>query len=1824
MKVKFSILCILLSASFISAIAQDQDKLMEDYQVAMAAAGGNDFVSYIKARNRVIKFRDTYTNSGSAEYHTLNYMISSIYVSNDDYEKAYPLMIEAYEYFKQFKNKKSKKCAATVAGLLSDYYGNFILDYEKAYVYTKEACSYSGNEISHILELCSLSKYAALSGKPKESLKAASAAKKKLGSCNRTIATEQDWNILTWRVDYTLLEAYNSNAISEASKQNYKSVEQDLKHIIDIVESRSDQTFYGAEETVINILDYYCSHNQISKADNLVDDYIKALEDYSDRDLSSVTDDNTYRWLNNLAAAASNIGMDNCASYLFDRSYRYAKEHDVSPDCLKNAIECNRQYYWNQGNVEKVFSMTKEHIEIVARDFPDSLSSAYNIGFNLCGYSLRHIRYFYREPQGNPSQGNYAPIFTKVEDEKVFDYWAWMIDNAKIHLGENSLDKVIDKFDLGKSNRVFPIMSSFDLELMKLHRLVYDGDYSKALVDLDELIEKTGIDSYQQESILWNIDENLYKHSSPLEAYEFLDAVKKHYTSDETVRSWVENYSDNLKHWDWGQHNFSESLFMKGDIDGAIYVCDDILKTKERLAQVDTMLVIDYNFKGQLLNIQERYEEAIPVLIKADSLSRILFPDYLKCRSLILSNLEKSYEKCGNESKKYEVLKQHLDILYRYKNKYPSSEQVGSDLHWCWNEQASCVLLDLTEIEYDRGNYVLAESHYCMAAEISLNADSNCTNIPKESLHNLIIEIHQKNCLKYIESEPNKGLEYFKKTLQVALDNPDEGLLISAHNLDLLATVLKSCAFVNTQDAISLAYQVAQIIVDRMMRDDRLRLDGCSVNESIASEYSSLGWIFWKEIGNTEAAEYFYSKAVSYLEVKGEKGGRYEEQLGFLSAFYQQEFSNQIMAVELEYRIYKNVCERLGKESEESYKAFSRLFNCSYRTRYYLNSSTRAYSDLNMSLRSCRQWRQIVREIQSVYGAEYLNSLLDYDQETKVAQYGANSNYTAPVIRDGSIGDTYLSEPEIFLLEDKRDSAAVSVINAMQYFEKNEPELWYEATEEIMQTLSRFGWYDMKERMLRLILDKAYKKGDYNRLDKAWSELAALKYEMGDTEMARTMASIDDMDMFLSYNLTSYVQNMNTLGKVSTRDSDYSSAIEYFNRALSVLDGVLPNKYTEPSDKIRFCTLPSADTSYTEIILLNLSDCYLRMEDYDTAAEVLQKGIQIRFKGSVPKCDDASFPSGLMQELAILKYKQRKYDQAISIFEDCLKFQKRFGWSTTATESWLSGCFSESGDAFGFEEHSRAFLTENIKDYMRQSAGMNETSRDLLWDSSGSSYMIDAMGHFYCEGIGRSSIGAYYDLALNYKGFLLVYSSFIEDNIKSSSDEILKDAYNRYKDAVASGDSLRVARESECMYLYSLHSEFFTYTPQKWQEVQESLGKRDVAIEFVRCFGNSKENNTYNALLLTKKRPPVLIELCKESLLEDVAKKFQEAASSDIESLYNHLYKECNDALYINIWKKLLPYLKNANRVYFSPHGILSQLNIEIVTTPTGKDLSDSFEIRRVSTTASLAGSEFSAISSYYGTVLYGGLVYDTIETAGSIVNDQISTMAINDENRGKLDLSHPLGGTKWEVETIDKLLSNSGVTDVMYTGTEGTEDTFKALSTVTAPIIHIATHGFYFDNEEASRQDYYSSMFMINGADAATYVPPMKRAGLILSGARNAWEHGSITGDSDNILFAEEIAGVDLSKTDLLVLSACQTGLGEILGDGVYGLQRAFKLAGVGTIIMSLWNVDDNATQLMMTTFYDKLLNGMTKRDSFNYAIAKVKGRYPSQKYWGAFIMLD
>jgi CHAT domain-containing protein len=213
------------------------------------------------------------------------------------------------------------------------------------------------------------------------------------------------------------------------------------------------------------------------------------------------------------------------------------------------------------------------------------------------------------------------------------------------------------------------------------------------------------------------------------------------------------------------------------------------------------------------------------------------------------------------------------------------------------------------------------------------------------------------------------------------------------------------------------------------------------------------------------------------------------------------------------------------------------------------------------------------------------------------------------------------------------------------------------------------------------------------------------------------------------------------------------------------------------------------------------------------------------------------------------------------------------------------------------------------------------------------------------------------------------------------------------------------------------------------------------------------------------------------------------------------------------------------------------------------------------------------------------------------------------------------LPGTKAEVTGIARLLRERKVAVDTLTGVRATE---AALKRVNNPqVLHIATHGFFRANTINSQETIIRDIGI--KVHAQPY-DPLLNAGLLLAGCQAVFtgEKGAGTAE-DGVLTAYEAMNLNLDKTDLVILSACQTGLGDVKnGEGVYGLQRAFQIAGAKAVLMSLWKVDDKVTQLLMQSFYTYWLTSGDLRMAFSKAQHEIREQYPQPFFWGAFVLLS
>jgi CHAT domain-containing protein len=329
---------------------------------------------------------------------------------------------------------------------------------------------------------------------------------------------------------------------------------------------------------------------------------------------------------------------------------------------------------------------------------------------------------------------------------------------------------------------------------------------------------------------------------------------------------------------------------------------------------------------------------------------------------------------------------------------------------------------------------------------------------------------------------------------------------------------------------------------------------------------------------------------------------------------------------------------------------------------------------------------------------------------------------------------------------------------------------------------------------------------------------------------------------------------------------------------------------------------------------------------------------------------------------------------------------------------------------------------------------------------------------------------------------------------------------------------------------------------------------------------------------------------------------------------------------YERFWLPIAEKIGNAKTIYVSSNGIYNKINLNILYNPeTGNYLIEEKDIRIVNSARDFVLSKerekkpyTSTTSALYGFPDFNGNTTKTVDSTYFLASTRdLHKMWIDSLTRGGMKASS-LPATKVEVEQIAGTFQKNGWNVKTYTGEAASETNIKL--EVSPRVLHVATHGYFFEDIP---MDKSNDRFL--GMDRQRVVQdPMLRSGLLFTGANKTLQGEKVKGEN-GLLSAAEASLLDLRETELVVLSACETGKGEVKNsEGVFGLRKAFSDAGAQNIIMSLWKVDDKVTQEFMSRFYEIWLNEKTTiRDAFNRTQLEIKAKYPQPYYWGAFILV-
>jgi len=390
-----------------------------------------------------------------------------------------------------------------------------------------------------------------------------------------------------------------------------------------------------------------------------------------------------------------------------------------------------------------------------------------------------------------------------------------------------------------------------------------------------------------------------------------------------------------------------------------------------------------------------------------------------------------------------------------------------------------------------------------------------------------------------------------------------------------------------------------------------------------------------------------------------------------------------------------------------------------------------------------------------------------------------------------------------------------------------------------------------------------------------------------------------------------------------------------------------------------------------------------------------------------------------------------------------------------------------------------------------------------------------------------------------------------------------------------------------------------------WKDVKSVLQPNEAAAEIIRYrhfTDHFTDSVVYAALVVTPKTSgaPTMVGLPHGNDLEG---KFMKYYRSCIE------YKLEDKFSFENYWRPIDQVIPEGSKVYLSGEGAYSQINLEAVLNDNGEYVLDRNNIALVSNTKEVVSERRKAAKG------------ETVVSSGKIVllGNPVYYKNLKEEDFNKVNnrAVTQLPGTQAEVNAINTTLLSNDVSTDIYINKQATEEVVEKLSS--PKVLHVATHGYFLPDEQAETDSDLAKEKATNNS--------LLRSGILLTNAGDLLSSNNVYefNKEDGVLTAYEAMQLRLDDTELVVLSACETARGDVkVGDGVYGLQRAFLVAGADAIIMSLFKVDDEATKKLMTYFYQNWeVKGMDKRQAFIEAKKTLRKEFKDPIYWGAFIMI-
>jgi CHAT domain-containing protein len=403
------------------------------------------------------------------------------------------------------------------------------------------------------------------------------------------------------------------------------------------------------------------------------------------------------------------------------------------------------------------------------------------------------------------------------------------------------------------------------------------------------------------------------------------------------------------------------------------------------------------------------------------------------------------------------------------------------------------------------------------------------------------------------------------------------------------------------------------------------------------------------------------------------------------------------------------------------------------------------------------------------------------------------------------------------------------------------------------------------------------------------------------------------------------------------------------------------------------------------------------------------------------------------------------------------------------------------------------------------------------------------------------------------------------------------------------------------------------------EQIQQFLRPDEIYIDIVRTEG--KLNST-DASINTDSSGYYYFAITKNDLSDVIFNNIDPEKEEEILSLYrSNLKTDFNinsnpDILFLSnkLWGPIGQLSKNCRKIILSVDGIYNAINLNILLTSENQNLIDRFQI-------DLTYSSYFFLESRspndekppHGNVVLMG----NPDFSCKIASSKGSVLTSTNREWNGWTLVEPLPSTLTEINNIQNTVKSQNWETSIFSGSNATSE--NLLNLHSPRVLHIATHGFFLKQENKPNMSLFSKS---NSLDQTSFDQRLS-SGLLFSGINQSIMEKS--NEIIGVVTSDEISRLDLSETELVVLSACESGVGiSKNSESPKSIGAAFQLAGAQNIIMSLWKVDDKVTQEFMTRFYEIWLNEKTSiREAFNRTQFEIKAKYPQPYYWGAFILV-